>query len=143
MQTFIKRSILINAYPTEVWKYLTIPELMKTWMGDPEMQIEITSEWKVGSPFVVRGFHHASFENKGTILQFEPETVFQYEYLSSLSNLEDVPENYTSIAFYLHPKEGQTELTVEAKNFPTVEIYKHVEFYWNGTLGIIKWRIEN
>ncbi len=143
MQTPIKRSILINATPAEVWDYLTIPAFMKTWIGDPEMQIEIISEWKVGSPFAIRGFHHAQFENRGKIIRLEPEAVFQYEYLSSLSNLEDAPGNYTTIAFYLQPKEEQTELIVEAINFPTIEIYKHVEFYWNGTLGIIKEKIES
>lgn len=138
----IEKRILIQASPGKVWAYLTDSKLMKEWMGDPEMNIEIITDWKVGNSFVIRGFHHAQFENKGTILQFEPETVFQYDYLSSLSNLEDTPNNYTTISFRLLEKEGQTELIVEAVNFPTVEIYKHVEFYWNGTLGIIKWKIE-
>ena len=139
----IERSILIDANPSEVWNYLTLPVLMKEWMGDPEMRIEILTDWKAGSPFVIKGFHHEPFENRGTILKFEPEKVFEYEYLSSISNLEDVPEYHTRISFYLATKDGQTELTVEAENFPTFEIYKHWEFYWNGTLGIIKWRIEN
>ncbi|WP_343636815.1 SRPBCC domain-containing protein [Fluviicola sp.] len=139
----IEKHILIQASPEKIWSYLTNPELMQQWMGDPEMRIEILSDWKVGGPFVIKGFHHAPFENRGTILQFEPGKAFQYEYLSSLSNLEDEPENYTVISFYLAPKEDGTELCVEASNFPTVEIYKHWEFYWNGTLQIIKWRIEN
>lgn len=112
-------------------------------MGDEEMEIEIITDWRVGSPFVIKGFHHVHFENKGTILQFEPDSILQYDYLSSMSNLEDLPENYTTITFSLIPKDDQTELRVEAENFPTFEIYKHLEFYWNGTLQIIKERIEN
>ena len=139
----IEKCILIHASAGKVWKYLTDPKLMKEWMGDEEMEIDIISDWKIGNPFVTKGFHHVQFENKGTILQFEPESIFQYDYLSSVSNLEDTAENYTIITFKLTPKEGQTELTVIAENFPTFEIYKHVEFYWNGTLAIVKWRIEN
>ena len=139
----IERSILIDANPSEVWNYLTLPVLMKEWIGDEEMEIDILSDWKIGGLFVIKGFHHEPFENRGTILRFETERVFQYEYLSSMSGLEDAPESYTRISFYLAPKDGETELTVEAENFPTFEIYKHWEFYWNGTLSIIKWRIEN
>lgn len=143
MKTPIKRSVFIHASPEEVWKHLTSADLMQKWMGDPEMAIEVSSDWDVKKPIVIKGFHHIHFENKGTILQFEPGRVFQYDYLSSMSNLEDLPENYTTITFSLVPKDDRTELTVEAENFPTFEIYKHLEFYWNGTLAIIKWRIEN
>lgn len=139
----IEKSILIHASLSKVWEYLTVPHLMKEWMGDEEMQIEIITVWKVGSPFVIKGFHHVQFENKGTILQFEPGSVFQYDYLSSLSGLEDEAKNYTTISFYLTPGKDGTELTVVAENFPTFEIYKHWEFYWNGTLQIIKCKIQN
>lgn len=143
MNQQIKRNTLITATPSKVWEYLTNPILMRQWMGDPEMNIEVISEWEAGKPIIVEGFHHVQFENTGIILQWEPEVLFQYKYLSSLSNLEDLPENYTTLTFRLTPKEGQTELTVEAANFPTFEIYKHLEFYWNGTLQILKYHIES
>ncbi len=139
----IEKSILIYATTFKVWEYLTNPELMNQWMGDPEMKIEVITNWKVGNPIVIKGFHHVQFENKGTILQFEQEKVFQYSYLSSMSNLEDEPGNYTTITFHLSPKEEQTELSVEVENFPTEVIYKHLEFYWNGTMQIIKLKIQN
>ena len=142
MKEPITRTISINASPSKVWRHLTEPDLMREWMGDEEMEIDILSDWKIGGSFIIKGFHHEPFENRGTILQLEPEKIFEYEYLSSMSGLEDIPENHTRISFYLAAKDGQTELTVQAKNFPTFEIYKHWEFYWNGTLGIIKWRIE-
>lgn len=139
----IEKSILIQASPQELWKHLTTPALMKIWMGDAEMNIEVLSDLKPGSPITIRGFHHVQFENKGTILQLEPYTLFQYEYLSSMSHLENITENYTTVTFRLVQKERATELTVEAENFPTVEIYKHLEFYWNGTLQIIQLQIES
>lgn len=138
----IEKSILIHAGPSEVWDYLTVPALMKKWMGDPEMKIEILSDWKPGSPITIKGFHHMQFENKGMILQLEPNILFQYEYLSSMSNLEDLAENYTTITFRLIPEEEGTKLRVEAENFPTIEIYRHLEFYWNGTVTLLKNWIE-
>ena len=139
----IEKRILIQASSKKVWEHLTILPLMQKWMGDEEMGINIISDWKIGGSFVIKGFHHVQFENKGTILQWEPENVFQFEYLSSMSNLEDIPENYTRISFRLASKGEQTELAVEVENFPTIEIYKHLEFYWNGTLQIIQLQIES
>lgn len=143
MKQQIKKSILINVNQIKVWEYLTNSDLMKQWMGDPEMNIEIISDWKVGSEFTIKGFHHEHFENKGTIQQLEPEVIFQYNFLSSLSDLADEPNNYTIITFILTPKGEQTELTVEATNFPTETIYKHLEFYWNGTIHLLKQVIQN
>lgn len=64
-------------------------------MADPEVGIELITNWKVGSPITIKGFHHIKFENKKTVLQFEPDKVLQYDYLSSLSRLPDKPENYS------------------------------------------------
>ena len=136
----IDKRVIIEAAPETIWEHLTVPDLMKKWMGDEEMELEIRSEWKAGSSITIKGFHHVYFENKGTILQWEPGNIFEYEYLSSLSDLPEEAENYTRIAFTLIPKEKGTELLVKAENFPTFEIYKHLEFYWNGTLEIIKRR---
>lgn len=133
---------IIQAPSSAVWDALTVPGLMKQWMGDPEMRIEITTNWKVGTPIVIKGFHHIQFENKGTVLQFEPGKVLQYNYLSSLSRLEDKPENYSVITFQLTPQHNQTSLTVTMTNSPTETIFKHVEFYWRGTLEKIRQFIE-
>jgi len=125
-----------------VWEALTNPELMKKWMSETE--INIITDWKVGSPMIIRGnLHGIKFENKGTVLQFEPEKILQYNYLSSISRLPDQPGNYSSIEFRLAPIEDQTALTVLVSNFPTEIIYKHLAFYWNVTLEILKRLIEN
>ncbi len=101
--------------------------------------IDVISDWQVGSSIIFRGdLHWTSFENKGTIRQFDPEKVFQYNYWSSLSNLPDIPENYTEVRFVLTPIEDKTTVILTLNNFPDEIIYKHVNFYWNVTLGILK-----
>ncbi len=37
-------------------------------MGEPEIEIEIQTDWIVGNSFVIKGFHHGKFENKGEIV---------------------------------------------------------------------------
>lgn len=133
---------MIQAGPSIVWKHLTDPGLMKQWMGEPEMELDIIADWKVGSPIIIRGFHHIQFENKGYVLQFEPHRILKYDYLSSISRLPDKPENRTVIEFTLTPMEDHTSLTLTLSNFPTESIFKHVSFYWTTTLEVIKNTIE-
>jgi uncharacterized protein YndB with AHSA1/START domain len=138
----IQNSIIIHAPTAIVWEALTHPGMMKAWMGDPEMNIEVITDWKTGSPVTIKAFHHLLFENHGTVLQFEPEKILRYNYLSSLSNLPDKPENYTDIKFSLSSAGGQTQLIVTLTNFPTDTIYKHLELYWRSTLNVLKTLVE-
>ena len=138
----IEDKIIIAAPSTTVWEYLTNPNLMKQWAGEPAMEIEISTDWKVGNPIVIKGFHHVHFENKGKILQFKPTSILKYDYLSSLSRLPDVSDNHTIIEFRLAPLKNQTSLTLTLSNFPDESIYKHVDFYWKTTIQILKNVIE-
>jgi uncharacterized protein YndB with AHSA1/START domain len=134
----IEKTVLINSAASIVWKTLTEPELMKQWMGDPETEIDIQTNWQVNSPIVIAGFHHLKFENKGTVLQFEPGQALKYNFLSSLSRLPDIAENYTTVGFTLSPTDNQTALTLVITNFPTETIYRHLDFYWRTTIELIK-----
>ena len=138
----IEKTILINALPATVWNALPHPDLMKQWMGEPDMGIEIVTDWEVGNPIVVTGFHHIQFENIGRVLHFEPPKVLRYNYRSSLSRLPDNPDNYTVIEFRLTPLKDQTLLALALSNFPTESILRHIDFYWTTTLEILKKSIE-
>lgn len=139
----IEKTTAIQASPDAVWKALTEPDLMKQWMGEPEMQIDIQTDWKVGSPVVVSGIHHGKFVNTGKVLENELHRKLVYTHLSSVSRLPDVPESYTIWTFTLEPRKDDTILTFSAVNFPTKSIYKHLEFYWGTTLMIIKKLVES
>jgi uncharacterized protein YndB with AHSA1/START domain len=138
----MEKTIVIQAPPSVVWNTLTQPDLMKAWMGEPEMEIEVTTDWKVGNPIMIKGFHHIKFENKGSVLQFEPNSRLKYDYLSSISRLPDKAENHTILEFRLTPLEKQSSLKLILSNFPTEAILKHVDFYWGTTLEILKKVIE-
>ena len=138
MMKRIEKGITINSNPEIIWKTLTQPELMKLWMGEAEMQIEVDTQGDIHGPITMNGFYHVPFENSGVVLRYEPFSVLQYSQLSSLSRLADKPENYSVLMFKLTPGESQTLLTVNIENFPTDSIFKHLELYWNATLNIIK-----
>lgn len=137
----ITKTITINASAATVWAALTEPAIMQQWMAEGE--IEILTDWQIGQPMVIRGhLHRVKFENKGQVLQFQPQQLLQYTHLSSLSRLPDVPSSYTVIAFHLAPMAMQTAVTLTVWNFPTETIYKHFAFYWPVALTVAKKLIE-
>jgi len=138
----IEKTVLIHSGASTVWRTLTEPALMKQWMGDPAIEIDIQTNWQVNGPIVISGSHHLKFENKGTVLLFEPGQAIKYNFLSSLSRLPDIPENYTIISFTLSPADSQTALTLVITNFPTETIYRHLDFYWRTTIELIKQLVE-
>jgi uncharacterized protein YndB with AHSA1/START domain len=140
MRSFTK-TITITATPPVIWDALTNPGQMKTWMA--ETDLDIITSWQVGSPITILGeTYQAYFENKGRVLQYQPEQLLQYSHLSSLSRLPDTPENYTLLEFRLIPEQGRTQLTLTITNFPTESIYRHFAFYWNVSLEILKKQVE-
>jgi uncharacterized protein YndB with AHSA1/START domain len=143
MSHIFKKEILIDADAATVWQHLTQPELMKKWLGEPQMNIEIETDWRVGSPIIISGFHHIKFTNKGIVLQYEPNKLLKYTHLDSVSRLPDIPKNQTILEFALTPFKNGTQLSLTMSNFPTETIFKHLEFYWCGTLEIFKKVVEN
>jgi uncharacterized protein YndB with AHSA1/START domain len=145
MTQVIQNSAAIQAPPSEVWHALTDIDLMKQWIAEPVMQIEIATDWKVGSPIIVKGHHNnVDFENKGTVLQFEPHSILRYSHLSSISRLADKAENYTIIEFRLaRADENSTLLTVNTSNFPAKSAFEHWRFYWSTTIRVLQLFIES
>lgn len=134
----ITNSIYIDKGCVNVWRVLTDTHLMKKWMGEPDMKIDICTDWVVGNPITVSGFHHAHFSNTGKVLCFEPYNKVSYSSKSSLLHLDDKAENYTVISFTLEPAKNGTLLTLSLNNFPDEIIRKHHEFYWRMTMMLIK-----
>lgn len=133
-----EHGIVIDAPPARVWTLLTDPAQMPRWMGEPEMRVEVETTWAVGGPIVVRGVHHLAFENRGTVLCFEPGTRLRHTHLSSLSQLADEPESYSTIDVELTGVSGGTALRVSVRGFPTEAIFRHLDFYWRGTMSVLK-----
>ncbi|MFT3839046.1 MAG: SRPBCC domain-containing protein [Myxococcaceae bacterium] len=136
------RTVVIDAPPERVWRALTDPAELKQWMADPKVGVEVSTTWEVGSPIRVTGFHVTRFVNSGVVEHFEPPRRLRYTHLSSISKLADKPENHAVFEFRLEAAGPQTTLTVTVSTCATPSIFKHLEFYWNGTTGVLKRFIE-
>ena len=132
----ITKSISISASPERVWEALTSTPRMAEWMS--ETPVAITTNWEVGSPFLVHGdWYKTGFLNKGQVMRYEPLVTLAYTHLSSLSRLPDTEENYTTIAFALETQDELTVVTLTLSNFPTEAIYRHFAFYWGVALHLL------
>lgn len=134
--------VVVDAAAEDVWLALTDVAEVERWVGEPSMQVRVTTTWEVGTPIVFTGFHHAQFRNTGVVQVFDRPRRLQYTHLSSISRLPDVSESYTTCEFTLTPHEQKTKLTARFSGFPTLSIYKHLSFYWRGTLPLLQRHIE-
>jgi len=136
----VTKSVEIDAPPADVWRALTDPPSIQAWISDDG--IEVTTSWRVGSPIRFRGKLHGKirFENRGTVQAFEPERILQYSHWSTLSRraIPDTPENHVILKFALTPSGGSTRLDLTLSNLVDYVVYKHLDFYWGTTLGMLK-----
>ncbi len=133
-------STVINAPSTKVWAALTDPNLVRQYM----FGTEVVSDWQVGSPLIYKGeWKGQTYEDKGTILEIEPNHILKATYFSSMSTLEDKPENYNIITYELTPEsEGHTKLTVTQANNPSPESAAQSSENWKTILAGLKKIVE-
>jgi uncharacterized protein YndB with AHSA1/START domain len=104
---------LINAPAQKVWQALTDPAIIKQYFFGSD----IVTDWKVGSPIYYRGMWQGKpFEDKGKVLEVEPEKLLVVTHWSPLSGVPDVPENYHTVRYELKPENGRTRLTLTQDN---------------------------
>jgi uncharacterized protein YndB with AHSA1/START domain len=131
------RTIIIETSADKVWQALTDVSLMPKWMSETEM--EVITDWHVGNSIVIQGrWHKMRFRNTGIVLSFDVNNYLSYSHLSSLSRLEDRPENHSVLGFHLEATGGQTVLELAISNSPDYAIQRHLEFYWSVTLQVLK-----
>ena len=134
-----KASINIDASPEEVWKALITPSIIKQYF----FGTNAVSDWNVGSPLIFKGeWEGKKYQDKGVILEKIPQKLFQYSYWSSMSGIEDKPENYVTVTYTLTEKDHKTKLLVTQENIPDEKTKQHSEQNWNKVLGDLKELLE-
>ena len=135
-----KATTTIQAPASKVWAAITRPKLIKQYL----FNTEVISDWKEGSPIVYRGeWEGKPFEDKGKILQIEPEKRLVSTHWSPLSGVPDTPENYHTVAYELSEQGGRTEVTITQDNNATEEEKMHSEQNWKTVLDGMKKLLEN
>ncbi len=139
MAITLETQIAIAAPVEEVWAALTKPELVKQYF----FGTDLVTNWQVGSPIFFRGeWDGTKYEDKGTVLLYDPLNSLRYSYLSSWSNLADEPGNYANITYALHEEGGVTVLTVTQDKIEDEEKRAHSEQNWQMVFDGMKKMLE-
>jgi uncharacterized protein YndB with AHSA1/START domain len=130
-----KAEIMIVAPIAKVWEAITKPELVKQYLFGTDM----TADWRVGGKITYRGeWEGKTYEDKGTILELEPQKRLVSTYWSSMSGLADVPENYKTVSYILSEEHGGTKMTIIQDNNATQTEADHSEQNWTMVLTKLK-----
>jgi uncharacterized protein YndB with AHSA1/START domain len=139
-QSYIARgSIVIEAPAARVWEALTNPQLVRQYF----FGTELSADWSVGGALRYRGrWEGKSYEDKGTVLAFEPEKLLRTTHFSPMSGLEDRPENYHTVTYELSQNGGKTRLTVTQDNNESPQSADHSAKNWAMVLEALKRLLE-
>jgi uncharacterized protein YndB with AHSA1/START domain len=125
----------IEAAPDQVWAALTDPDRIKEYMFGSQ----VVTDWKPGSPIVWKGEYEGKrYEDKGEIVEIEPERRLQVTHFSPLSGQEDRPENYHTLLYELEERGGRTHVSLSQDNNPTEEAAEHSRANWEKMLAGLK-----
>ena len=133
-------SIEIHADIEHVWAALVDPEMISKYL----FGTRTTTSWEPGTPITFSGeWEGKKYEDKGIIKAFDEYRRLQYTYWSSMSGIEDRPENYYLVTFQLAVKNGATVLSVTQENVKDEATRAHSESNWLLVLGTIKQLLEH
>jgi uncharacterized protein YndB with AHSA1/START domain len=138
-QFVAKQAIVINAPSSKVWDALVNPEMIRKYM----FGTNAISDWKKGSPIVFKGeWQGKTYEDKGVLLEVEPERLIQYSHYSPLSGLPDTPENYHTVTVELSNADTHTILLLSQDNNPTEQAREYSKKNWGMMLIGLKTLLE-
>jgi uncharacterized protein YndB with AHSA1/START domain len=78
MQT-LKRTLEIDAPPSEVWRVLTTPELVREWAAAYQDGIYIRTSWREGDRVIWKA-PDGRTRSVGTVAAFKPEKLLKFVY---------------------------------------------------------------
>ena len=129
----------ISAPVEKVWNALTKPEIIKQYF----FGTRTNTSWEKGSPITFEGeWEGKTYRDKGTVLDIQKNRLIKYSYWSSMSGIEDKPENYVIVTYDIVENENDVELTITQENIPDEKTKEHSAANWNKVLNDLKKLVE-
>jgi uncharacterized protein YndB with AHSA1/START domain len=130
-----KASISIDSPTRKVWKALVTPELVSRYMFGAKVE----STWKPGDPIVWKGeWKGKPYEDKGVVIEANPDHVLRYTHFSPLSGAPDVPESYHTVTIELSDQGRSTFVELSQDHNPTDAARSASERNWHVMLQGLK-----
>jgi uncharacterized protein YndB with AHSA1/START domain len=133
-------TVTVGAPLARVWDAITKPAIVKQYFFGADLD----TDWKVGSPLYFRGEWQGNrYEDRGTVLLYEPMKALAYNYWSSFSGMEDKPELRQIVRYELEETTDGVAVTVRQSNVATQASADHSAENWRGVLEAMKRLLEN
>ena len=131
--------IEIDASPQQVWKALTEPALI----GEYMFGTKVETDWKPGSRITWKGeYEGKQFEDRGEILDVDPEHRLAMTHFSPLSGREDSPENYHTVVYELEEQGEGTVVSLSQDGNESEDAVEHSQSTWETVLAGLKETVE-
>jgi len=132
-------SISIAAERKAVWAALVNPALVKEYF----FGTTLSATWEPGSPIIFSGeWQGKQYMDKGIVLAYNENEMLQYTYWSSMSGLEDKPENYAPVTYRIGGEDGLVTVTVIQENIKDIKAREQAIANWGKVLKAMKQLME-
>ena len=132
-------TIEIDASQDAVWTALTEPEQIAKYMFGSQ----VVTDWQTGSPIVWKGeYEGKKYEDKGEVVEIEPERRLKVTHFSPLTGEEDIPENYHTVLYELERHGQKTRVSLTQDNNSSDEAAEHSKANWEKMLTGLKEVVE-
>jgi uncharacterized protein YndB with AHSA1/START domain len=130
-----RAQVTVEAPASQVWRALTDPELIAEYMFGSQ----VVTDWQVGSPIVWKGeFEGRAYEDKGEVLEVEPDWRLRVTHFSPMTGQVDAPENYHTLTYDLTVDGEKTRLRLAQDNAGSEEEAAHSATNWQMMLDGLK-----
>jgi uncharacterized protein YndB with AHSA1/START domain len=135
----VSARVEISASPGQVWHALTDPDLISEYFFGTKVE----TTWEPGSPITWSGeYDGRSYQDKGEVLEVEPEKRLVVTHFSPMTGQDDVPENYHRVTYKLEDDGDRTRVTLEQDNTPAGS-EDEFRANWETMLGNLKELVES
>ena len=135
-----KASTTIQAPAAKVWEALITPSIIKKYM----FGTTVASDFKKGSPITWKGeWEGKKYEDKGVILDLQPQRKLAYSHYSPLSGQPEKPENFHNVTIELTDKGKQTLVALSQDNNSNEKERDHSQKNWEMMLSSLKKVLES
>jgi uncharacterized protein YndB with AHSA1/START domain len=105
--------VKILAPASKVWRALTEPALVKQW----QYGSDLLTTWQPGTPIVFRNeWDGQVFEQKGTVLEFTPDSRLKYSLFFPRPDLQDIPEHHFLMTYEVTESAGVTSVVIRQED---------------------------
>lgn len=133
-------SIVVHAPREKVWEALTEPELVRKYFFGSTLK----ADWRIGGSLTWSGeYEGKTYEDRGTVLSFDPPESLSFNYWSSFSGTEDTVERRQIVRYDLEQLADGVRLTITQSNVDTEERAKHSAENWKVVLAGLKELVES